>query len=1010
MADQQLKAILSFKTTGQERATKALKDVGKAGQTAEQGIKKSSKAMDLLNVTIGNFVAGNLVKLQQSVVRFAKESAEAFLNFEDSMNEVFTLMPNISDRAMGKMGSQVLELTKKMGRLSDEVVPALYQSLSAGVPRNNVFEFLEQAHQAALGGVTDLETAVDGITSVINAYGVEVIAATEASDQMFTAVRLGKTTFGELSDSVSQFTPLASALGVAFSDTMAAMAAMTSQGTDTRIAATQLRALLQELSQEGTIVNKAFQDVAGMGFAEFISQGNNLQDALGVIEVAAINTNTPIQDMFGNIRAGMAALQLTGKGTDTFTGNLEEMQESMGATADAAERMGESTKRAVEEAAASVESMKIAFGEAAAVLISGTAEGQKGVAGFLENIARTTTAYALFETQMDELGRGGLITNAYWHAVTNTQEGAINIMEKGDRAMRRQAIAIQVLKEGWEGTGHPGEWVDELRVLIDTLEASSVAIEETAAASEAAAGADALLGMKMRDTSGDVNDADRQFAKYADTLGSWAQVHGRTADNVGEMNDKLAQQEHMLSDAAVASIEHRQQIEADGQAAIEAAVAHEKLIIALAKQGDLFGKAVSGNLSFFNEDLEDLGEQMVWVTDASVSHQAQVRNLQAEYDAANQTLNDYQTFAKGATLSDEERAKKIEETQEQVGILGQRLQEVGAIEGDWIAKNVEATVNMEAVNKALFESVDAAGGSAEQLAILGMVTGQFTEDQANAALRVAALQLKVESLAEAYVNGTKTIGGIRSELETFISDLDNIVVPEIKPPAPIDLELKTETFDRKMLETDQTVAALVEFEKEVTLSTNADEIDAEELTPFEEHVLLLAENGPYPAELETNALDLLENEITPFRDSVDGYVEEGPYIADMEADTAEAMENTRLLTEAANAAERTYTLTYRIVTVGSPPSGSNSTVDVPGGQHGISDFMVPPGHANDSFLFAASSYEVVNIATRGQQAEGGNGGSLSIGNLHLNFMNPVDADPDQLAQMVAGRLGDMMRG
>src|SRR5258707_1301082 len=83
---------------------------------------------------------------------------------------------------------------------------------------------------AAVGGVTSLETAVDGISSTVNAYGDKVITATQASDLMFTAVKVGKTTFDELSKSLFNVNPAAAALGVKFQDVTAALASMTAQG------------------------------------------------------------------------------------------------------------------------------------------------------------------------------------------------------------------------------------------------------------------------------------------------------------------------------------------------------------------------------------------------------------------------------------------------------------------------------------------------------------------------------------------------------------------------------------------------------------------------------------------------------------------------------------------------------------------------------------------------------------------------------------------------------------
>ena len=138
----------------------------------------------LAKVAVGAFGVG-------AVTNFAKESFNAFNTFEGKMNEVFTLLPGISGEAMSDMTQQTKDFAKEFGVLPDKVVPALYQSISAGVPKDNVFDFLSTAQKAAVGGVTELETAVDGISSVINAYGTDVLSASQASDLMFTAVKNG---------------------------------------------------------------------------------------------------------------------------------------------------------------------------------------------------------------------------------------------------------------------------------------------------------------------------------------------------------------------------------------------------------------------------------------------------------------------------------------------------------------------------------------------------------------------------------------------------------------------------------------------------------------------------------------------------------------------------------------------------------------------------------------------------------------------------------------------------
>lgn len=270
---------------------------------------------------------------------FVASGIEAFGAFDQGMREVFTLMPGISADAMGSMEDQVLDLSREIGVMPDKVIPALYSAISAGVPPDNVFDFLRTANQAAVGGVTDLETAVDGISSVTNAYGSDVISAAEASDQMFTAVKLGKTTMDELSASLFQVVPTASALGVEFGDVTAALATMTSQGTPTSVATTQLRQLFVELSKAGGKAAATFEEIAGKSFQEFIAEGGNVADALEIMQQGAADQGVALQDMFGSVEAGAAALQLTGSGAEKFGAALDEMGGSAGATEDAFDTM-----------------------------------------------------------------------------------------------------------------------------------------------------------------------------------------------------------------------------------------------------------------------------------------------------------------------------------------------------------------------------------------------------------------------------------------------------------------------------------------------------------------------------------------------------------------------------------------------------------------------------------------------------------------------------------------------
>jgi len=285
------------------------------------------------------------------------------VGFEKQMGEVFTLLPGLSKQGMGEMSQDALDFADDMGVLPKEVVPALYQAISAGIPKENVFDFLTTAQKAAVGGVTDLTTSVDGITSVVNAYGSDVLSATEASDLMFTAVKLGKTDFNQLSNSLYNVIPYSSAAGVAFGDVTAAIATLTSQGTPTAQATTQIRQAIVELSDSGSDVSLIFQEITGKTFKQFIAEGGNMNDALQLLEQYAKNSGVGVDELFGSVEAGAGVLGLTGKSSEKFAANIEEMGKSAGATEQAYSTMSQTTSKAIDEIKATLSVLIIELGQ-----------------------------------------------------------------------------------------------------------------------------------------------------------------------------------------------------------------------------------------------------------------------------------------------------------------------------------------------------------------------------------------------------------------------------------------------------------------------------------------------------------------------------------------------------------------------------------------------------------------------------------------------------------------------
>ncbi len=303
-----------------------------------------------------------------------KKSVDSFVEFENQMNSVYTLLPDISESAMAQMEDQVRSLSKEMGVLPDELIPALYSSLSASVPQDNVFQFLEVAQKGAIAGMTETETVVDGLTTVLNSYHMEATEAEKVSDILFNTIKYGKTSMEELSGSMSQVTPIASSLGVDFEDVGAALATMTAQGNSTSASTTQLKQMFSELSKEGTKTSDVFKQIAGKSFKEFIAEGNNVNDALQLLENYANETGVGVNDLFGSVQAGQAALMLTGKSAEMFSQNIDRMGDSAGATEQAYQTMDNGIGRSFEKIKVAMNDMLLELGTNLAPAVASMAD------------------------------------------------------------------------------------------------------------------------------------------------------------------------------------------------------------------------------------------------------------------------------------------------------------------------------------------------------------------------------------------------------------------------------------------------------------------------------------------------------------------------------------------------------------------------------------------------------------------------------------------------------------
>lgn len=688
-----------------------------------------------------------------SAVQFSQQSIEAFKSFESGMAEVFSLLPGITDTAMQEMVTDVQSFARENGKLTTEVVPALYQALSAGIPADNVFEFLDVANAAAVGGVTTMETAVDGLTSVVNAYGSDVLSVGEASDLMFRAVVDGKTTFEELSSSLYNVIPTAASLGLGFENITAALAAMTAAGTPTSVATTQMRQLLVELSKEGTKAAETFERVAGQSFRQFIANGGDLNQALSVMQSAADQSGVGLNDLFSSVEAGSAALSLSGSNAARFAEELERMGAAAGFTDAAAETMGQTLQRTFNDAASATEQLRLVLGEKLAPAIVPALEMATIAVDKLISALNSEQAQSFFDNFA----------------------GGMEYATGGFAARTQEMI---------DARARDADSMEEYIALVNDLQSISTEL--------------ALVDVFDTDIKGDafaqirlgLSATTDDFYEYYDALEKLGEQSDFPVPNIGAAYKEFQRFREGQIAAAQATAESR-------LAAIEAKTATDDYAFALEE----YQQALLG-ISNAEQQRQEFLSQSSTLTEYQIGQQEELTEQFARRTAVESGMySGTEASVRAANLALERQIELEDQAAQAAEELAAQQREIAAASGDMFASVIESatsgtdpigffneslnqlaesgagvTANQQSVNQAIFDSANAAGASATELAILGGALGIYSEEAVDAALKTALIQAEIDRLTQLYLVGTLSVDEMKTSLSGFIAEIEAGVV------------------------------------------------------------------------------------------------------------------------------------------------------------------------------------------------------------------------------------------
>lgn len=338
-------------------ATDALREFGSvAGQEIQVAGQKVGE--------VGEKISGAgkaLMPVTGAIVGAGTASMVAATDFDTSMAKLSTIA-DTSKVSTEDLKAQILDVSNTYGVSASDIAEAAYSAISAGQDTEDAVQFVADAMQLAKAGFTDSGTAIDTLTTIMNAYGDASGSAADISDRLITAQNLGKTTVAELGSNMGKVIPTAAMYGVNLDNLASAYVTTTKNGIATADSTTYINGMLNELGKSGSTASNILKNKTGKSFKELMDSGMSLTDALQIIQDAADASGKSMADMFSSQEAAKAAATIT-QHADDFTESMNAMEESSGKTAEAFAVVDDTTAMSMEKLKTSVQNLAVQFGD-----------------------------------------------------------------------------------------------------------------------------------------------------------------------------------------------------------------------------------------------------------------------------------------------------------------------------------------------------------------------------------------------------------------------------------------------------------------------------------------------------------------------------------------------------------------------------------------------------------------------------------------------------------------------
>jgi TP901 family phage tail tape measure protein len=304
----------------------------KAGAKSGNGFKKGFEGgFSALNLTGATLAANAISNITSEIRQMASESITAYRSFSRGVAEVNSILPD-NAKLTDASRESLLSYSQLYATSGQQQAKAYYNIVSAGVRGTaKQLSVLQQANQASIAGLTDIDVSAKALVSTMNAYSLSGVTAKEVSDILFVTVREGQTTFSELSASLGRVSPLAASAGLELSELAGFVGFLTKAGIETTEAITGVRGILTAIVKP-SVEAAANAKKIGLEFNAASLKSKGLAAFLRDVTKATGGSSTELAKLFPRVQALTPILQATGGRFSDLTRILNETSKAAGST------------------------------------------------------------------------------------------------------------------------------------------------------------------------------------------------------------------------------------------------------------------------------------------------------------------------------------------------------------------------------------------------------------------------------------------------------------------------------------------------------------------------------------------------------------------------------------------------------------------------------------------------------------------------------------------------------